>query len=302
MIDKIPNFILAGLPKCGTSSMNHYIKNHPQIFVPYRKELHYFTHHLLAKNQNGPGDEKVKEYHTTNWDDYLKHYSQCSNERAIGDISPSYASYPECLEKIRQKLGDIKVIVLIRDPINRAFSNYLHLVREKRETLSFEDALKKEQERQKLGYGDFWRYTYNSFYCDKIKALKNVFSDVMIIPFEDFIDKKELYLIDFFDFIEVNNEYIPQNMNEKFNEGGMVKDNLFTSFLHGRSQIKDFVKKILPIDYSQLKTKVLKKFKEPNPEISENTIQYLTHFFQNDVLRLKEEFNVDISLWRNYKV
>ena len=60
---KKPNFIIAGFPKCGTTSLYHYLNEHPQIFMPNQKELHFFTFEILSKLKNGPRDKIVKKTH-----------------------------------------------------------------------------------------------------------------------------------------------------------------------------------------------------------------------------------------------
>ncbi|MEP2023978.1 MAG: sulfotransferase [Reichenbachiella sp.] len=297
---KVPNFLIAGLPKCGTTSMHHYLKHHPQIFLPSQKELHYFTHDILSKNVQGPRDAAVNKYHAANWDQYAQFYSFVDKEIAIGDVSPSYASYPECFPIIKEKLGQVKVIVLLRDPINRAYSNYLHLVREKREKLSFEQAMSEEENRQKQGYSDFWRYAYNSTYSDKVQAIKDSFDEVLVIPFELFVADKYNQLTRIFKFLGIQSDFIPPNIEERFNEGGTYQDNAITSFLHGHSPVKDFIKKVIPVDYSSFKAKILSKFRKANPQLQDDTIRKLIPFFKSDVLRLKKELGVDISLWRDY--
>ena len=124
---KKPNFIIAGFPKCGTTSLHHYLSEHPQIFMPNQKELHFFTFEILSKLKNGPRDKIVKKTQIDNSEKYLKFYREVKNEIAIGDASPSYINYPTQFAKIKEYLNDPKLIIVLRDPINRAYSNYLHL-------------------------------------------------------------------------------------------------------------------------------------------------------------------------------
>ena len=163
---KKPNFIIAGFPKCGTTSLHHYLNEHPQIFMPNQKELHFFTFEILSKLKNGPRDKIVKKTQIDNSEKYLKFYREVKNEIAIGDASPSYINYPTQFPKIKEYLNDPKLIIVLRDPINRAYSNYLHLKREQRETLSFKEAINIEEERKNKKYSDFWYYKFNSTYYD----------------------------------------------------------------------------------------------------------------------------------------
>ena len=165
---KKPNFIIAGFPKCGTTSLYHYLNEHPEIYMPQKKELHFFTHKIISKLRSGPKDSVVKETQINSSEKYLDYFNSVTKELAIGDASPSYINYPSEFSQIKKYLNDPKVIIIIRDPINRAYSNYLHLNREYRETLTFKDAINSEEDRMKKKYSDFWYYKFNSTYYDKI--------------------------------------------------------------------------------------------------------------------------------------
>ena len=180
-----PNFIIAGFPKCGTTSLHHYLSEHPQIYMPKQKELHFFTHKILSKQLGGKGDKITKQMHVNSLDNYKNFFPDSNKYKAIGEASPSYINYPEVYNKIKTQLSSPKIIVLVRDPINRAYSNYLHLKREGRELLSFQDALENEQTRKKLKYSDFWYYKFNSLYYEKIKHLKSVFDNVLVLTQEE---------------------------------------------------------------------------------------------------------------------
>ena len=80
--------------------------------------------------------------------EYRQHYAPHSIETAVGEVSPSYLYYPEVRHEIVKTIGEVRIIALLRNPIDKAFSQYVHLVREGRETLSFWNGLQKENQRQ----------------------------------------------------------------------------------------------------------------------------------------------------------
>ena len=98
---KKPNFIIAGFPKCGTTSLHHHLNEHPEIYMPAQKELHFFTFDILSKLNNGPKDAIVKKTQINNSENYLNFYKAVRNEIAIGDASPSYINYPSQFKKIK---------------------------------------------------------------------------------------------------------------------------------------------------------------------------------------------------------
>ncbi|MFT4643982.1 MAG: hypothetical protein ACI8RP_001011 [Urechidicola sp.] len=300
MCAKLPNFIVAGFPKCGSTSLYYYLYEHPEIFLPKQKELHYFTYDIIVNLDAGKNDKEIKEFHVGSLSEYKNCYKDVTTEIAIGDVSPSYANYPEIIPKISKTLGaETKVIIILRDPIKRAYSNYLHLVRENREDLSFYEALKQEEQRKKEGYSDFWYYTYNSLYYEKIKKIKETFNKVLIITFEEFIQDTEKGIVDVYSFLGVRKDFIPKNLNTQFNPGGVYKKNAITNFIFKQSKLKSIIKKTIPIStpIKKLKIKLIKNYKEPTPKIDELSEKYLLNKFHEDVNKLKEEFGVKTAYW-----
>ena len=242
---KKPNFIIAGFPKCGTTSLHHYLDEHPQVFMPEQKELHFFTFKILSKLKNGPKDEFVKETQINSSEKYLSYFQNVKKEIAIGDASPSYINYPSEFLKIKKYLNDPKVIIILRDPINRAYSNYLHLKREQRETMSFEDAIGAEEERINNKYSDFWYYKFNSTYYQKIVKAKTIFSNVLILTIEELDKNPIITMKKVYKFLGVNNNFSFKTISEKFNVGGNYKKNFATKIIFQPSKFKNRIKRFV---------------------------------------------------------
>src|SRR6267142_1253724 len=164
MSERLPNFIVVGAPKCGTTSLYHYLRQHPQIFLPARKELHYFSFRFMERLLAGPGDSNILATSCRTFEDYAAYYAQASDETARGDISPSYFYFTDVCQEIRERLGNPKIIIMLRDPVQKAFSQYMHLIRDGRETLELNAALAEEPRRIELGYAAMWRYAESSLY------------------------------------------------------------------------------------------------------------------------------------------
>ena len=118
----LPNFIIAGAEKSGTSSLSFYISEHPDIYIPKIKELHFFDN----------SDNYSKGF---GW--YEKQFSGWSGEKAVGECTPFYMFDYSCAEKIKMQFPDIKVLFILRNPADRAYSNYWHQVRGGKEFRSF---------------------------------------------------------------------------------------------------------------------------------------------------------------------
>lgn len=298
---KKPNFIIAGFPKCGTTSLHHYLSEHPQIFMPSQKELHFFTYEILSKLKNGPKDGAVKKTQIQDSKKYLDFYRNVKNEIAVGDASPSYINYPNQFLKIKEYLEDPKFIIVLRDPINRAYSNYLHLKREQRETLTFKEAVNRENKRIKDKYSDFWYYKFNSTYYNKILKAKETFKEVLIITSEELNENHEATMKKVYKFLDVDCDFITKRKSNRFNKGGYYKKNLFTKIIFQPSKFKNLIKKFIKPTPSLkiLLARVASLFRAKTEEIDEETVLYLTKHFKEEVKKLKS-LNINTSNWRDY--
>ncbi len=298
---KKPNFIIAGFPKCGTTSLFHYLKQHPEIFMPKQKELHFFTQPQIFKLNKGPKDKVVKQPHIKSEKEYLELFKSVKDEIAVGDASPSYINYPENFGMIKQYLNDPKVIVIVRDPIDRAYSNYLHLKRELRETMDFFSALKNEDNRREESYSDFWYYRFNSTYYKKILMAKKTFSNVLVLTAEEFKRNPEITLKKVYSFLGVKLIVKKQALETKFNVGGYYKKNLITSLIFQPSRFKNALKKIIKPTrgIKMLVSRFSRLFQIKQPSIDQDSLNYLKKHFSKEINNLKK-MNIDVSKWREY--
>ena len=298
---KKPNFIIAGFPKCGTTSLHHYLEEHPEVYMPTQKELHFFTCNILSKLNKGPNDAIVKRTQINSSEKYLNFYKSVRNEIAIGDASPSYINYPSQFKKIKEYLNDPKVIIILRDPIDRAYSNYLHLKREHRETLTFEEAIFKEDERKTNKYSDFWYYKFNSTYYDKIIKAKETFSNVLILTSEELSNNGEATLKNVYKFLEVDDTFKLNRKFNNFNKGGHFKENIFTKIIFQPSTLKNIIKKFIkPTPFLKIIiSKIANIFSIKPQKIDDESLKYLKKYFRKEVEKL-ETLNIDTSKWRDY--
>jgi hypothetical protein len=113
-----PNFFVVGAPKSGTSALYEFVRQHPDVFVPERKELHYFTREHAARSYYHPSV-------ITDEARYLAHFRDADGCRAAGDFSPSYLYFEEAARDIKRFDGDARIIAILRRPTERTISHYL---------------------------------------------------------------------------------------------------------------------------------------------------------------------------------
>ncbi|WP_417855980.1 sulfotransferase family protein [Xanthomarina gelatinilytica] len=299
---KKPNFIIAGFPKCGTTSLFAYLETHPEIFIPQRKEMNFFSYPIIKNLTGGEGDKVIVGTQVSTWEQYMSYYRSVRNEKAIGDASPSYINFPACFSYIKEKLDNPKIIILLRDPIKRSYSNYLHLYRVGREKLDFNSALLEEENRIEKKYSPMWYYKRHSTYYDKVIEAQKAFRDVLLLTQEEMNKNPGGFLKQVFEFLEVDSSFVPPNLDVMYNKGGVYKKNRITNLFLKQSKTKHFlsqnvslIKKLKP-----LKDKILSSFEVAPPPLDKQSEDFLIKHFKEDVKKL-HKLGVNTSNWnQNY--
>jgi hypothetical protein len=148
----LPHFLIIGAQRSGTSFLFHYLCRHPNVRKPLMKEIHFFDLNF-AKGMR--------------W--YQAHFPFKGKEIITGEASPYYLFYPDTPKRVAAFLPGVKIIILLRNPVDRAYSHYRHGLKEGWETLSFEEALDQEDTRikNKPGHQRF-SYTSRGIYADQL--------------------------------------------------------------------------------------------------------------------------------------
>ena len=161
---KIPEFFLVGAAKSGTSSLYMYLTQHPRVFVPPIKEPHFFSdfhHPALA--------------HIDTLDKYLALFDDCPENALAGDASTSYLYSRGAPRRIQALQPRARIMAILRNPIDRAYSFYWHNRRDFHEPLSFEDALEAEPGRIEERAGFASHYVRSGMYHDQVRNYIDTF-------------------------------------------------------------------------------------------------------------------------------
>jgi hypothetical protein len=286
-----PNFLIAGVPKAGTTSLYEYLRQHPQIFMPeHAKEPCYFVH--------GFGIEK--------WEKYIRLFKSAGEKKTIGEASSVYCFAKESPAWIKAVLGEIKIIILLRNPANRAFSLYGWMVREGYEDApTFAEALDREADRLKdLKFqaespqflADYLYFT-TGFYFEQIDRYLEIFGRdrVKVYLFEEFIKQPLAICQDVFRFLEVDDHFVP-NL-EVHNEGRIPKSIAFQYWL--RSKMPRRQRGVL----QKLQAKILWGLMDLNvrcgakPQPDRALLDSMTVRYREDIERLQVLLDRDFSVW-----
>lgn len=185
---KGPDFIIAGCAKSGTTALWHWLNAHPDVFLPSIKEPGHFA--FAGRDPTpkaGPFDPAYVAQIIPDWADYTALFDDAAG-RLKGEASPIYAIEPDAPHQIFARRPDVKIILLLRAPVARAFSQFAHHVRDGLDPApDFSAALKAEHTRLEAGYSPFFGYASGSFYRPVLERFWAVFppDQVLVVFHED---------------------------------------------------------------------------------------------------------------------
>jgi hypothetical protein len=186
--DFSPQFFVVGAPKAGTTAVYHWLRSHPGVFLPSVKEPSYFAYAgSSAIPKNGPYDSDYFRKITVNRESYAELYD-AAGSRLTGDISPVYLLNEYAAERIAVARPDARIIILLRDPVERAFSQFMHHLRDSLEPCeTLEEALEQEEERLLDGWSQGHGYAVQGHYLSQIEKYFAVFSkeQILVLEYQD---------------------------------------------------------------------------------------------------------------------
>ena len=301
MKNKLPNFLIVGAAKSGTSSLHNYLNQHPDVFMPsYNsegmkvKEPRFLVKDLVEKRMHNG---------VWNWEEYTTLFEKIKAEKAVGESSVLYLYYyEEAIKNIKERLGeDVKIMIMLRNPVDRAFSAYTHVARSLKESLTFEKALAIEESRllEDETLTTMVMYKDMGLYNNMVKSYLDSFSDVHIIMYEDFQMDTQRVVDETFKFLGIKKEDSIDTVS-RHNVGGKSWK---VPFLKQFFMQDNFIKKGLRFIFSKsLRVKVrnlIESFlKEKAKPINPETKKELINFFKNDIEKLEQLLSVNLKHWK----
>lgn len=302
MKNNLPNFLIVGAAKSGTSSLHNYLTQHPQVFMP-------------TYNKNGM---KVKEprflikdlvqyrVHNGIWsfEEYQSLFSDVKNEIAIGESTVLYLYYFEhAIENIKRYLGkNIRIIIMLRNPTDRAYSAFHHVSRGFKESYSFEESLDLEMGRLERDrtLTPMVMYKEMGMYYKMVKAYKDSFKNVHVIFYEDFRDNVKLEMDKVYNFLGISRD-VEIDLNLRYNVGGKRwKSQKLKYLIKDSNYITSLMKFILPrLIRSEIYNFLVKILSQKVKPINDVTKKALNDYFKEDVTQLSKLLDKDLKHWMN---
>jgi len=292
----LPNFLIVGAAKAGTTSIYKYINNHPQIFMSKVKEPCF----MVYADEEPTFTKGRSDFFVNKYEDYINLFKGTDNYKIYGEASTPYLYfYNQTITNLKKYIPEyrkIRILIVLRNPIDRAFSQFMMNKRDMTEDLSFEEAIDKEDERKRLNYHFDYFYVDRGLYYEQVKAFLKNFEHVKVLLYEDLQENAEDVVKGIYSFLELE-EGINDKEYVKYNVSGSPKIKLVNRFLQEKSKIKDIMKKILPQEVRTNLRHLIYRYNLKKDVMSKKTRERLKETYRNDVELLSELIRRDLSDW-----
>ena len=188
----LPDFLIAGVPKAGTTALYAALARHPELFFPRVKEPKFFLTDGPPPSRGGPGDAQTYQEHVWRRSEYEALFDSAPRHARKGEATPFYLYETSSHERIRRVVPDARIIVSLRDPVDRAYSNWSHLWAAGLESeRDFVTACELEPARRAAGWAHFWHYIGQGRYGEQLASLFEHVprENVLILRYRDLRDE-----------------------------------------------------------------------------------------------------------------
>lgn len=220
-----PTFIVFGASRSGTTGLYTYLKQHPEIYMSPAKETNFFAYGGNPPKCTGPGADYVNKS-VVQLEDYEALFADAGSAKARGEASPLYLYEPGTAERIHARLPDVKLIAILRNPVEQAYSHFLYARRQMLEPLAdFNAALDAEQSRVDQNWQPMFRYARFPRYAEQLARYYSVFTreQIQIHLYEDFEERPQEVMKAIFRFIGVDDAFEP-DVDYRPNAGGLPRN------------------------------------------------------------------------------
>jgi len=249
----LPNFYIVGAAKSGTSSLWGYLNQHPDIFMSNPKEPNFMVfENMKMPAFKGPISKEIlltKIYNNTitDFNKYKSLFDDVKNEKVIGEASVRYLYFNKAIDNIRKHTPDAKIIIILRNPVDRLYSHYCMMKRYLLEPLDLRNAMDAQESRMKDQWGWDWHYLKVGEYFEQVSRYYKAFSSnqIKVFIYEDFKRYPKKTIEEMYDFLGVSTSFNP-DFSTKYQVGYWPKSFKIYRYLSGASASLMFIKRLLP--------------------------------------------------------
>lgn len=295
--DLYPDFLLIGAAKAGTTALYHALRQHSEIYMPATKEPNYFAFENGIPRFVGPGDEALYTPLSTDLDAYRTLFPRDYEEKICGEASHWYLYSQEAPARICRALPSIKLLAILRDPIERAYSTFLHMRLHGREDLpDFDAAIRREPERIAKNWS-WGHYLRRGLYFEQLSRYFTLFdpAQIRVYLYEELIRNRADIVCNMFRFLGVSDSFLPPP-RPRYNVSGIPRHpavhRLVAKTLPAYGALRRFVPIRLRDTLRQAYNRDLRR-----PALSPSIRADLLPYFREDIMRLQDLLEKDLTDW-----
>jgi hypothetical protein len=311
---RIPNFFIVGAPKAGTTSLYAYLEQHPQIYMSPLKETYYFASEVRVENFSADerarvtreahglaqylrGDMRTKRFGAvvSSWDDYLKLFQQARDEIAIGEATPHYLWSETAARNIAARIPHARIIISLRNPVDRAFSNYLHMLTAGATRRSFREQIDANLRCTDKKFGLDWPFLEFGQYTQQIQRYLEQFprTQIHISLYEDLEGAPERLMSDLFAFLGVDRDF-GTNVSRRHNQPAIPKSAAAAYAM--KLPLLPRMVKIVPAPMRQRLRSLLLRSRA-SLAMDPTDRAFLTDYYREEIGKLAALLDRDLSGW-----
>ncbi len=290
----LPNFLIIGAAKSGTTSIAEYLDQHPDVFICPGKEPSYFALAGQTLPPPGPAIPVVmhKLYYSqcvTDYRSYTSLFQSVRSETAIGDASVRYLYFPEAPIRIKEAIPDVRIIAILREPVARLYSHYCMNVQFQFEPLSLPEAIAAEMSRREASWGWDWHYVNAGHYSKQLQRYYELFSreQIKVFLYEDFVTKPLGVIQEICRHIGVNEHFVP-DMSSRGKVAFQPKNRAVDRWLHWPRTAHSGIWRFIPRQPQSLINRIAQWNRKPVPKLDSQLRQEISVLFREDVAELED--------------
>ena len=282
----LPNFLVIGAGKSGTSSIYEHLADHPQVYMSPVKEPNFFAWDAQQPGRLVWGSAPDREYAVTDLAAYEGLFAGVRDEIAIGEASTVYLEAAAVPDRVVETLESPRFIVSLRNPVDRAYSGHWMAVRHGWDHPPYEEAFLPHQDLIEAGrYPRLLRRWFLRFPPDRFH----------VILFEDLKTRPAATIRSIYEFLGVDAGFRPA-AKVKHNRGGVPRNRLWDDVLSGKG-LRPFVAPWLPARARRLVRRFRSRNLAPVPSMPADLRRRLVEFYRDDILDLETLIHRDLRAW-----
>lgn len=295
-----PDFLVIGAARAGTTALHAYLRQHPGIFMPRHKEPNFFAFEGEALDCQGPGADYINNS-ITDLATYCDLFAPAPDGAKLGEASPLYLFSPKAPVRIKHHAPKARMIVILRNPIEQAYSHFLYATKQCiEEEPDFTRALGLETERLAQGWQPLFGYSSFPRYGEQMARYLDLFprEQFLIRTYEEYAGAPDALLRDIFEFVGVDQSFSP-DMSERKNAGGVPKNQAFQDFLMKPNPVTRAVGMVVPQSTRLRIRDWLARFNlDQGEDLAIEARNILHQRLDDDISRLESLIDRDLSDWK----